>query len=308
MTSPDTAGEKKAALIAIVGRANVGKSSLLNAMLGEKVSIESPVAQTTRTVVRGVLTEPRGQLAFLDTPGVHAAQTDLGRRMNRAARAAVEGVDIVMLVMDASAPPRPEDQGWMRRLRRNTVPGPLFFVLNKTDWGTAGVPALRAMWAAAATDAAAPGPAPEWIEVSARTRAGVSDLLERLFAAAPRQPALFPDDVLTDHPRDLAIADAVREKLFLRLRDEVPHRIAVATEHVAERPDGWVARVAVFVERASQKGIVIGHKGRMLRAVRLAAEAELRKAFGVTMTLDLVVKIEPGWTRNYWFLKRIGYA
>jgi len=307
MTAPDTAGGTKAALVAIVGRANVGKSSLLNALLGEKVSIESPVAQTTRTVVRGILTEPRGQLAFLDTPGVHAARTDLGRLMNRAARAAVEGVDIAMLVLDASAAPRAEDQGWMRRLRRTTGLAPLFFVLNKTDLGMAGIPALRALWAEVA-GSEPPGPAPEWIEVSARTRAGLPVLLERLFAAAPRQPLLFPENVLTDHPRDLAIADAVREKLFLRLRDEVPHRIAAATEHVAERPDGWAATVAIFVERASQKGIVIGHKGRMLRAVRRAAEAELRKAFGVPITLDLVVKIEPGWTRNYWFLKRIGYA
>ncbi len=291
-----------------MGRANVGKSSLLNALLGEKVSIESPVAQTTRTIVRGVLTEPRGQLAFLDTPGVHRAQTDLGRLMNRAARAAIEGVDAVLLVVDASVPPALEDEGWMRRLCRMKEAVPLFFALNKTDVGRAGRAGLQALWTAAAAVAEGPVPAPEWIEVSAKTRAGLPLLLDRLFAQAPQQPFLFPEDVLTDHPRGLAIADAVREKLFLRLHDEVPHRIAVATEHWVERAEGWLATVAVYVERASQKGIVIGHKGRTLRAVRRAAEAELAKAFGVPITLDLVVKIEPGWTRNYWFLKRIGYA
>ena len=297
----------RAALVAIVGRANVGKSCLLNALLGEKVSIESPVAQTTRTVIRGILTEPRGQLAFLDTPGIHAARNDFGRQMNRMARAAVEGVDIALLVLDSSRSPESEDVGWMRRLAGHGSDAALVFALNKRDLGGAGIPALRAAWAEAFAQAAAPPPAPDWIEVSAKTGAGVEALRAALFARAPEQPPLFPPDVLSDHPRQLAIADVVREKLFLRLRDEIPHRVATAVEHLVETPDERRATVAVYVERASQKGIVIGYKGRMLRAVRRAAEAELQRMFGEPIALDLIVRVEPNWTKNYWFLKRIGY-
>lgn len=294
--------------MAVVGRANVGKSSLLNALLGEKVSIVSPVAQTTRTVVRAILTEPRGQLAFLDTPGVHRAHNDLGRLMNRAARAAAEGVDIVLLVLDASLPPTQEDEGWMRRLARRAEGAHLVFALNKCDLGAAGEPALRAAWQTAAAAVGGAAPAPDWVSVSAKTGDGLAQLLERLFERAPVQPFPFPEDVLTDYPRGLAIADAVREQLFLRLRDEVPHRIAVATEHLSEQPEGWTAVVAIYVERHSQKGIVIGHKGRLLRAVRRAAEAELANGYDTPVRLELVVRVEPNWTRNYWFLKRIGYV
>ncbi len=297
----------RAALIAIVGRANVGKSTLLNALLGEKVSIESPVAQTTRTLIRGVLTEPRGQLAFVDTPGVHQTKTDLGRLMNRAARAAVEGTDAVLLVLDGSAPLRDEDRGWMRRLARRSEGAPVVIAVNKADLGAAGLEEAPAAWRAAA--AAAPAaPVPQWHSVSARTGAGVEELRAALFALAPEQPPLFPPDVLTDHPRRLAIADVVREKLFLRLRDEVPHRVAVAVEHLVESSEAWTATTIIYVERDSQKGIVIGYKGRMLRAVRRAAERELAEIFDRPVKLDLVVRVEPNWTRNYWFLKRIGYA
>ncbi len=301
----DREGNIHSALIAIVGRANVGKSSLLNALLGEKVSIESPVAQATRRIIRGILNEPRGQLAFLDTPGVHAAQSDLGRFMNRAARTASEGVDITLLVFDVSRPPFPEDVGWMRRLARRGDSAALVFALNKSDLGLAGAEALRRAWEAAASGAQAP--TPDWVEVSARTGAGLARLRDQLFARAPVQPPYFPSDILTDHPRRLAIADVVREKLFLRLRDEMPHRVATAVEHLVETPAERRATVVIYVERASQKGIVIGHKGRLLRTVRRAAEAELKSLFGEAMALDLVVRVEPNWTKNYFFLKRIGY-
>ncbi len=195
----------------------------------------------------------------------------------------------------------------MKRLARREKDAALVFAMNKCDLGATGAPALRQAWAEATAAAGAAVVEPAWIEISARTGAGLETLLDRLFARAPEQPLLFPSDLLTDYPRRLAIADVVREKLFLRLRDEVPHRIATYTEHLIENPGERRAIVIIYVERASQKGIVIGHKGRMLRAVRRAAEAELERLFGEPMALELVVRVEPNWTKNFFFLKRIGY-
>lgn len=298
---------RRCGMAALVGRANVGKSSLLNRMLGEKVSIVSPVPQTTRNAVRGILTEPRGQIAFIDTPGIHAAQTDLGRIMNRSARAAVEGVDTVVLVLDRSLPPRDGDLGWMRRLTAPGVSTPVTLVFNKSDLPADFSEAYLDAWRRPREDAAPPAPAPV-MQVSALSGAGIPALLDLLYDCMPEGPQLFPDDVVTDYPKRLIIADTVREKLFLRLREEMPHRVAVWIEELDEQPDAWVAHTVICVERHSQKGIVIGHKGRMLRAIRRAAEAELQSVYGHPIRLDLHVKLEPKWMKNYWLLKRMGYV
>ena len=293
-------------MIAVVGRANVGKSTLLNTILEEKVSIVSPVAQTTRNLVRGILTEPRGQLVFLDTPGVHKASYDLGKVMNRIARASVEGSDAVMLVLDASRKPQEEDEGWMRRLARENVTR--VFVLNKTDAGSSGVRPLRETWEAVAAEREVPADTANWIEVSARTGKAVRELVSFLFDRMPAGPHLFPEDILTDFPKKLNIADVVRERFFLVLRDELPHALAVEIEEVDETPGGWTARGSILVEKNSQKGIVIGNKGRQLKKVRDEAEKELAEMYGHPVKLDLWVKVEPKWTRNFWVLKRLGYT
>ncbi len=303
----------RAGLVALVGRANVGKSSLLNRLLGEKVSIVSPIAQTTRNLIRGILTEPRGQLAFLDTPGVHRASADLGRLMNRIARASVKGVDAVALVLDRSVPPGEEDEGWMRRMLRREPGTRLFAVLNKVDRAGGHAAAYRALWerlAAAGEGAgAAAVSAPAWLEVSALAGTGTGELLDTLFSAMPVHPPLFPEDVLTDFPRKLAMADIIREKLLGRLHSELPHRVAVEVDDIAD--DGKTLRVSatIFVERESQKGIVIGQKGRLLRAVRRASQRELEAIYERSAAVvEVRVKVEPHWTRNFWFLKRLGYA
>ncbi len=305
---PETTPARPCGMVALVGRANVGKSSLLNRMLGEKVSAVSPVAQTTRRALRGIRNEPRGQIVLLDTPGVHRARSDLGRHMNRAARAAVEGVDAVALVFDRSRPPEAEDEGWIRRLLRaeDDAPG-VVAVLNKCDLPGNRADAYRRAWEEAAAGRPAPPPV-AWIEVSAVTGEGVDRLLDALFARLPVGPPLFPEDILTDYPRRLAVADVIREKLYGRLDDELPHRAAVEVDAFEETGEGWNVGAAVFVERPSQKGIVIGHKGRRLRAVRRAAEAELLAQLGHPVKIALRVKVEPHWTRNYWFLKRLGYV
>ena len=292
-------------LIAVVGRASVGKSTFVNAVFEEKVSIVSDIPQTTRTLVRGILTEPRGQLVLLDTPGVHKAEYDLGRLMNRVARASVEGVDAVLLMLDASTSPRIEDDGWIRRLLRETVP--VLAVLNKSDVPQGHADEYRKLWETIAAEKQSTKTA-EWVEISARTRDGVDQLVSRLFELLPPGPLLFPAEMLTDHPRKINMADIIREKYFGKLQDELPHSLAIEVETVEEKPDEWIVHGTILVERASQKGIVIGHKGRLLRRVCESAGRELSEMYGIPVTLDLWVKVEKDWTKNFWILKRLGYA
>lgn len=350
----------RAGIVAIIGRANVGKSSLLNAVLGEKVSIVTPVAQTTRNVIRGILTEPRGQLVFHDTPGVHKAASDLGRVMNRVARTSLEGADVALLVLDSSQPPRDEDTGWMRRLRRERIP--VVIALNKSDLGGAAIAALRNAWSRAAdllaspSSASSPPPSPAplpqsppptsasspdisrisrnskiadasasasapadadgegvgvepiWMQVSAQTGDGVAALVTKLFELVPEGPLLFPPEVLTDFPRKLAMADIVREKLYADLRDELPHAVAVWIEEVSEDDSGLHVQGHVFVQKHSQKGIILGEKGRQLRKVKRASERELAAVYEKPVSLDLWVKVERKWDRNFWLLKKFGYV
>ena len=299
---PDTAELKPTALVAVVGRANVGKSTLVNALVGEKVSIVSPVAQTTRARVRAILTEPRGQLVFLDTPGVHKAAYDLGRVMNRAARASVEGVDMVLLVLDASRPPQEEDVGWITRLGK--TPGPCVVALNKADRGAKHAEEYRRAW----TESAAGASAPVWIPLSGLTGQGVPELLGALFKLAPPGPPLFPENVVTDYPRKMIIADVIREKYFHVLKDDLPHALAVEIETLDERPEGWIAEGTLYVQKASQKGIVLGARGRLLKRVKEAAEKELSELYERPVTLFLWVKVDKNWSRNFWRLKRLGYV
>ena len=330
-----------AGVVAVVGRTNAGKSTLVNRLVGEKVSIVSPVVQTTRTTVRGVLTEARGQLVLLDTPGLHKSRTVLGTAMNKAARASASGADAVLLVCDASRPPELEDEGWMQRLARS--PAPVVVFLNKAD-ESCRERAFREAWdravahaeARAAESAAAPAsnaapPAnpekpwkrkrreagelrpivrPRWLSGSAKTGEGVDALLDALFGLLPAGPLLFDGDMLTDHPEKLAVADVIREKLFGLFRDELPHSIGVSVERVERRGDGSVAvSGTVYVRKANQKGIVLGEKGRTLRTAKRRAEAELRDYFGApAVDCELWVRVEPDWDENFFLLRKLGYA
>lgn len=303
----DVPQDRKAGMAAVVGRANAGKSSLTNAMLGEKLSIVSPVAQTTRSVIRGIVTEPRGQLVLVDTPGLHKAPGDLGRVMNRVARSSVEGTDVVLMVLDASARPFDEDEGWMRRLVK--LEQPVVIALNKTDLGGAYEQSYRELWARVAAEAeSASVLTPVWQRVSALTGEGIPLLLDTLFEHLPFGPLLYPEDMLSDYPRKLNMADVVREKLFHEMRDELPHEIAVWIENLDESGEEWTAKTVIYVNKHSQKGIVIGEKGRMLRKIRRSAEAELAEIYERKIHLDMWVKVEKNWGRNFWMLKRFGYV
>jgi GTP-binding protein Era len=307
-------------MIAVIGRANVGKSSLVNAVLGEKLSIVSPVAQTTRNAIRGILTDERGQLVFVDTPGIHKSQSNLGQVMNKMARASVEGCDLALLVLDAAETAREEDLGWISRLLREDIP--VIAVLNKID-AVAGKPPADwpAIWKSVAAEKLAGQPdaterekqnltrQPEWFSVSAQTGDGLPRLIAHLFGRMPEGELLFPEDMLSDYPRKLAIADFIREKLFGVLREELPHAIAVWVDSLTENPDeSWDIRAVVYVAKDSQKGIVLGEKGRLLRKIKRQSDAELSAIYERPVRVDLWVKVEKKWTDNFWLLKKFGYV
>lgn len=307
-TIASASGGLRAAMVAVVGRTNSGKSTLVNRLVGEKVSIVSGMEQTTRNRIRGILTESRGQLVFLDTPGAHKAENELGTLMNRMARGAGESADMLVIVFDASAPLRMEDEGWMARATR-TEDCPTFFLLNKSDAASFDPTPFKAAWEKVCAEKNVTRKIP-WLEVSAGTGEGCEALLEMLFSYAPEVPELlFPEDIVSDFPRKLAIADILREKLIRRLYQEVPHELGVRIDTIIENPDNtWTVNATILVNRASQKGMVIGNKGRNLRAMKRSAEPEIAEAYGLDdCKIVPFVRVEPKWFKNHFILKELGY-
>ena len=299
---------RKAAIVGVVGRTNAGKSTLVNRMVGEKVTIVSPVEQTTRNTIRGIVEDPRGQLVLLDTPGLHKAVGPLGKLLNGMARASSAGVDILLVAFDGAHEPQLEDEGWMRRVAKER-PEKCVFALNKRDRSPFYETMFRDLWKEVAheRDPAEPCQEPIWVTACGVKPGGCDALLDALYDLAEPGPALFPDDIVTDYPRKLAIADVVREKLIQRLHDEVPHEVGVLVDDLDERDGRWNVSVTIYVNRPSQKGIVIGQRGCNLKAVRMSAGPELSDMFGVKVRLSLWVKVEPGWMKNDRLLAEMGY-
>ena len=300
----------RAGLAAIVGRANTGKSSLLNALIGEKVAVVSPVAQTTRRPVRAIHNEPGLQIVFLDTPGIRQATHALSSMLNRTARGLVTGSDVVLLLLDASRPPQDEDRGWMQKLAADA--SPVFAVLNKTDLGLRRA-AYETAWADVLEKNRARNPdyAPpplRWFEASAATGAGLPELLAAIKDLLPAAEPLFPTDMLTDDPGPFFIAAVIRAQINVRLKAELPHAIAVAVDQIAETDEAVSVQATIYVEKPSQRPIVIGQRAKMIRDIRHAAEKELAAIYGKKHQLELWVKVEPNWSRNYWMLKKFGYV
>jgi GTP-binding protein Era len=302
----------KVAIVGIVGRTNAGKSTLVNQLVGEKVSIVSPVEQTTRNTVRGIVADPRGQLVLLDTPGLHKAVGTLGTLLNRMARRSAAGTDITCVVFDAAQEPQLEDVGWMQRVAKE-APGKIVFVLNKAD----RKPFFRTMfedaWKEAlanrpdATSSQAVEPVPVWTECSAITCEGAKPVMDALFALAEEGEPLFPEDVVTDYPRKLAIADVIREKFLSKLHQELPHELGVFVKDIAESKGRWEVTADVLVNRPSQKPIVIGRAAQTIKFARKAAERELSDMFGVKVAIELWVRVEPNWMKNNRLLTDMGY-
>lgn len=293
-----------AGIVAVVGRTNAGKSTLVNRIVGEKVSIVTPVVQTTRNNIRAILTEERGQLVLIDTPGLHKSQSRLGTVMNKMARSAIDGVDALLVVFDGSHDPQLEDDGWMRRAL--FAESKVIFLLNKHDAGSRRE-AFEKLWADIQAEKEHTRDV-AWMECSAASGSGVPEVVDALFETLPPGPLLFDEDTLTDFPRKIAIADTIREKYFLLLDDELPHAIGVKVEEIREEGEAWYVDATLYVKRFSQKGIVLGPKGRMLRAVKRRAEPELSEAYGMDVHLNIWVRVEPKWDENHYLLKQMGYV
>jgi GTP-binding protein Era len=271
----------------LLGRPNVGKSTLLNQILGTKVSIVSDKPQTTRNQIRGVLNRDGVQVVFVDTPGLHKPRTVLGQRLNDTAQAAAGDVDVVVLVIDATAPLGKGDRWVAAR-----VPPSALCVVNKVD--VTSKPAIAVQLAAAGRLGLS-----EYFPVSALTGEGVSELVDAIVARMPEGPQLYPDDMITDVREAFWVSELVREQLLAVTRDELPHSIAC---RVTEW-DWPHITVEVLVERDSQKGIVIGRAGAVLKEVGTRVRAQLPEG----AYLELVVKVDKDWQRRPKALERLGY-
>ncbi len=285
--------------VSIIGRPNAGKSTLLNRIIGEKIVITSDKPQTTRNRVQGIHNIPNGQIVFIDTPGIHACHSRLNKGMVDAALAALRGVDLLLLVVDAGAV---VDDKLVSEVLSG-IKTPVVLVLNKVDL----LPDKRILLEKIAAWSGQ-YPFREIVPVSAASGDGVDGLVETVSTYLPEGEPLFPDDILTDMPEKFIVAEMIREKIFRLTRDEVPYSTAVTVESFVERPNGVVAiAAAICLERETQKGIIIGKKGDMLKKIGSQARYDIERLLGTRVFLELFVKIEENWSERTSKLREFGY-
>ena len=288
----------RAGYVALVGRPNVGKSTLMNALVGEKLSIVTPRAQTTRERVTGILSTERSQIVFVDTPGLLEPRYLLQEWMLEQAVRALEEADVVLLLVDATRPAELPAEDVLARLRAARS---LVVAVNKTDEAPgAAVEALQA-WAAEAL------PRAGVFRISARAKRGLDRLLSGLEQRLPESPFLFPDDEIAIQSVRFFVAELVRETLFETLLEEVPYSTAVQVEEFREAATPVYIRATIYVERESQKGIVLGSGGAGIRAIGTAARRKIESFLDTPVYLDLWVKAKPGWRRKKSGLEELGY-
>ena len=289
----------KSGFVSIIGRPNVGKSTLLNRIIGEKIVITSDKPQTTRNRIQGIHNIPGGQIIFIDTPGIHAAHSRLNKGMVDVAMSAISGVDVLLLVVEASST---TDDKLVRDILLK-VKIPVVLALNKVDL----LPDKRTLLDKMAAWSAL-HPFREIVPVSAGNGDGVVHLVETISSYLPEGPALFPDDILTDMPEKFIVAEMIREKVFRLTHDEIPYSTAVIVESFVERENGVVAIVAaISLERATQKGIVIGKRGEMLKKIGTQARYDIERLLGTRVFLELFVKVEENWSERTSKLREFGY-
>jgi len=297
----------RSGFVALIGRPNVGKSTLLNQLVGSKVAITSPVAQTTRNRLRAILTTPTAQLVLLDTPGIHKPHHLLGERLVQSARGAIGEVDLVLLLVDGSQPAGRGDGFIVELLARSHVP--VHVALNKQDLvNPSQMAELRASYQQLLDGDGDRAPL-NWPlhPVSALTGEGSSALIEILAAQLPEGPHLYPPDAVSDQPEQLLMAELIREQVLSHTREEVPHSVAVQIDRVVDDGPRTAVLATVLVERSSQKGILIGKGGSMLRTIGQGARLQMEKVFSGPVYLELFVKVVPGWRRSAARLAELGY-
>ncbi len=291
----------RSGIVAVVGRPNVGKSTLVNALVGQKVAIVSDKPQTTRRGIRGILTTDDYQVVFTDTPGFHKPRTLLGQRLNEVVGEATSGVDAVVLVVDAAAGVGRGD-AYVAEHQVRRAGAPALCAVNKVDLLRHREDALPQLQAAAEL-----APFEEIVPVSAKTGRGVDELRELIVARLPEGPPLYPPGEVTDQPLEVRLAEVVREKAIALTREEVPHSIAVVVEEIEREGDLTRVAATIVVERDSQKGIVIGKGGQMLRTIGTRAREEMEPLLGTRVFLDLRVKVLKEWQRDPRALERLGF-
>lgn len=292
--------EFNSGFVSIVGRPNVGKSTLLNNMIGEKITITSDKAQTTRNQIQGIYTTDKEQIVFIDTPGIHKPKHELGKFMNRTALSTLNEVDIVLFMVNVSEKMGPGDRFIMERLKNTSTP--VFLVLNQIDkiHPDALLPIIEAYQNEMTFK--------EIIPVSAMNGNNVNRLLEVISTYLEEGPQYYPSDQVSDHPEYFIVSEFVREKILELTREEIPHSVAVITESMERADDGMIdIRVVINVERNSQKGIVIGKGGKLLKEIGTKARKDIERLLGSRVFLELFVKVESDWRDTPRDLSRFGY-
>ncbi len=289
----------KTGFVSIIGRPNVGKSTLLNRILGEKIVAVSDKPQTTRNVIRGILSDETSQIVFVDTPGIHTARTRINRAMVDAAMTVVTGIDLMLLVVDAT---QKIEETFIKDICGKSG-APIYLVLNKIDQVTPKEKLFTVIEGYTRLY-----DFPEIIPISAQSGSNIERLVDLVREQLPEGEALFPDDILTDLPEKFIVAELIREKVFRLTNREVPYGTAVVVEAFAERENGLVAiNATIMVERDSHKGIIIGKRGTMLKKIGEQARRDIERLLGTKVYLELFVQVQERWTERTAMLRELGY-
>ena len=296
-----SADQFRSGFVSIIGRPNVGKSTLLNSIMGEKIVITSDKPQTTRNRIKGIHNIPGAQIVFIDTPGIHRAKSMLNRYMVEEALASIREVDAILFLVEADVSAGSQESLILELL--SAVKTPVILVINKIDL------APKELLLKSIEQYARLYPFREIIPVSALSGDGVERVVASVYGYLPEGPRYFPDEILTDLPERFIVAEIIREKVFRLTRDEVPYSVAVEVESFKERPDGSLISIAavINVERDSQKGIVIGRKGDILKKIGMQARREIEQLLDAKVFLELFVRVRKEWSENRRMLKELGY-
>lgn len=280
----------RSGFVAIIGRPNAGKSTLLNRLVGQKIAIVTSKPQTTRNRIQGIVTRPEGQVVFIDTPGIHAAGSALGRQMMHEVAAALEGVDLLLVIVDATNGDLRLEEAVLEKVRR--FEGRTILALNKVD----RLPRPKLLPMIATFRKALPSAA--MVPISALKGEGCEDLLNTVICELPEGEPYFPEDQVTDQPERFLAGEIVREKAVQNMYHEVPYALAVVVDKYEETPKLLRMEMTLHVERDTQKKILIGHKGEMLKRIGTAARKELETLLGTKVYLGLFVKVVPNWRES----------
>jgi GTP-binding protein Era len=305
MITKESEKKFKAGFVAVLGRPNTGKSTLMNALVGEKVSIISPIPQTTRHQIRGILNLEGAQIVFVDTPGMHSFKDHLAEHLNVISKRSIEGSDIIVYVVDVSRRIGKEESRLMDIISTQNIP--VIMVLNKIDLKSVYLNSYIEAWQKKADEKVGKKPSAQFIPVSAKTGKNIDELRAALLENLPQSDPFYDTDTLTDFPIQFRIADIVREKLFLALDRELPHSVAVEVSAIKDRKKVVHIEVTIYVQRNSQKKIVIGKQGRGLKAIGTLARSEIEKIYDKKVYLEIWVKVLSDWQQRPRILKELGY-